>query len=1127
MSKQVGRISGHVLKDNILTNRSVQTFKNTASDTAVLYLDIDNRRIGINNEAPTRDLTIPSHIRSTGVNSDVVELPVFTIDNDITANVGPIYLNAAEQIRLSALKTTQLKIDNDTFYTLDNNDNIDLIPSGSGTVEMQKSLNIYGNLNATGNITHAGSLIFGDGPETPDKVAFDTEVNSNIEPDDTQLYNLGAADKQWSAVYTNYLNGKAIRVGDLTIGFDNPALRQGNIFYVAANGSDTNVGDHPMGAFASISHALAVADVSTVPVTIKVLPGVYQEQLPLILPENVSIVGEDIRTCIIEPTTDNQSDDVFHLNGQCAVENLTIRNFYYNSVTNKGYAFRFAAGAVVSQRSPYIRNCTVITQGTAITPDDPRGFASGDAGRGAECNGIRLNPLAANVHPSMLFHSVTFITPNAIGLLIKNDCRVEWLNSFTYFASIGIKLENGPGRTVPGGGAGYGGELRAIGSANVYGNFGIIADGSFCLAYLINHNLAYIGTGKNVTNDPTLVIEDNQWLEQNGGRINITSTDHTGKYKVGDEFFVDFESGSTSIGSEAVSYEGLTELTIATGGQETILNAEFIKTGNLRFRGNTIESTAGNINILSATGNTNFNTSVSVKQDLDITGNVSIGGELIRLGDQPTDTIDINVNIDQHLYPDDTSTYNLGSASKRWERVWASKAIIDSITIQDNVITTNESNANLELVSNSAGYVDLENVRIKDDEISTSTGNLTITTSGSLNLQNNDTFVLAKGNSAQRTLGQGDLRFHNVDNVFEGYGDGVISFRGVYSDDRRTSLTAHKTNNTLLFKVNNVSVGQVNSTGLLIHGLQGDSVRFNDSRITTVDSNADLHVLRNGTGQVLMNGKEYFRNAIITNDDTNGPLNLYTTARGYIKINSTGAAALPTVGEYEYEDIDSLPLGQSLVGANVWTTLTGGIEVVASGTGTGDAGGFNSSTEGFSQYVRFTGNNTRSLVSKVYDFTNMIGGRVSGKIIAGNDTNGGEIPSGSQDILLQWSHNGADWNTVAEIAGARNFAAFGIWTDFEITLTPDINSATTQLRIIQPTSNGGTLDNWGIVDLAVRYSVENSSSPEPGSIRYNIGTKQQEVYSGVAWIPATGVEDDPVTVDYMDNLTNEWSLILG
>ena len=38
----------------------------------------------------------------------------------------------------------------------------------------------------------------------------------------------------------------------------------------------------------------------------------------------------------------------------------------------------------------------------------------------------------------MLFHSATFITPGVDAITATNGARVEWLNSFTYFANRGI-----------------------------------------------------------------------------------------------------------------------------------------------------------------------------------------------------------------------------------------------------------------------------------------------------------------------------------------------------------------------------------------------------------------------------------------------------------------------------------------------------------------------------------------------------------------------------------------------------------------------------------------------------------------------------------------------------------------
>ena len=154
---------------------------------------------------------------------------------------------------------------------------------------------------------------------------------------------------------------------------------------------------------------------------------------------------------------------------------------------------------------------SVITKGSVTSASDPRGFDEGDAGRGALVDGSALD--SNSVQASMLFHSVTFLTAGAIGLRMKDGVRVEWLNSFTYFADIGLKAENGTtGFVSPHDGStrNFGAELRSIGSANVYGNKGAVADGSDCLMYLIQHNMAYIGTGKSKENDKTLVNHDNE-----------------------------------------------------------------------------------------------------------------------------------------------------------------------------------------------------------------------------------------------------------------------------------------------------------------------------------------------------------------------------------------------------------------------------------------------------------------------------------------------------------------------------------------------------------------------------------------------------------------------------------------
>jgi len=160
-------------------------------------------------------------------------------------------------------------------------------------------------------------------------------------------------------LFTENVNGTNFIVGGISSVID-PALRQGNIYYVAINGDDTNVGDHPNGPYRHIKTALLAATDGD---TVYIYPGDYEEAFPLTVPTGVSVIGISIRTVNIFPTVATNDKDCFLLNGETTVQNLTVKDFYYNSINNTGYAFRFASGMKVTTRSPYIQNVSVITQG--------------------------------------------------------------------------------------------------------------------------------------------------------------------------------------------------------------------------------------------------------------------------------------------------------------------------------------------------------------------------------------------------------------------------------------------------------------------------------------------------------------------------------------------------------------------------------------------------------------------------------------------------------------------------------------------------------------------------------------------------------------------------------------------
>jgi len=819
---QVGRISGPLLFANLERNGIDLAFRNTLSDTQLLYLNVNNGIIGVNKANPGNQLDISGTTKTTNLIAETnAQIADFDISTGQIQNLsGDINLNAASSINLSNFQTDNVKITDNTISTYRSNANIELKTNGTGTIESLSSVNVYGDIHSTGDITMDGNIVIGDAADDStyptDTITLNADIASDMLPDINVTYDIGLPNKRFILLEAQSINGNITISGGIDAAGAVLTERAGNIFYVAENGDDTNVGDHPNGPFKTLKHALSVADASIGgPVTIYVYPGGYEEELPLVIPTNTSIIGLDMRNTFIRPESAYQSEDVFHLNGETTIQNLTVTDFYYDSVGDTGYAFRFAPNAVITSRSPYVQNVTVITKGTTTSASDPRGFASGDAGKGALVDGGVVP--SASEEASMLFHSCTFITPGVDAITMTNGVRVEWLNSFTYFANRGLYAKNGvtghlstDGSTVK-----YGAEIRSIGSANVYGNYGAVADGADCLMYLIQHNFAYIGVGKYVDNDPSRVIQSQEATELNSGKIYYQSIDHLGNFRVGDDFTINQETGETTLNLTEADIDSLNGLTITTNNQTTYIDGERVQTGNIRLSGNTISSLAGAINISAASGNINYLDDTSISKNLDVSGNLSVGGALITLGDQPTDTINFETEFTQNIVPDISGLYNLGSSSKTWKNIWLSQAQISDIKIQDNFITTSASNADLELRANSTGKIYIPN--------------------------NNVNFL-----NALTVNGDTSLKNTTITGTFTPIGD--LDFTGNFST---TNLNISET----------LNVNQV---------VNLESIKIDDNYITTTVSNADLEFRAAGSGIVLVpnNNVEIDQNLTTTNINT-------------------------------------------------------------------------------------------------------------------------------------------------------------------------------------------------------------------------------------------------------------------
>ena len=495
-------ITGDITNGNILITDNFIATTNSNSDlelrangTGEVY--VPNNNVQIDNNLTVSGLTTTSSITASG-DIDVTGSVSVTNDLDVTRNA------QFENIRIAQ----------NTISTTISNSNLELAPNGTGTVEILGNTNIAGNLHATGTITADGNITIGDADT--DNITINAEIASDIIPDQDNTYVLGSPTKRWANMWLNNLNADSVETSVLEVDGIDLALRQGNIFYVAENGSDAATGTHQNDPRRTVKSALGSASDGD---TVLVYPGVYEEAFPLTVPKGVTLKGYGIRSVKIKPTTSTRYNDAFLLNGETTVEDLTVSDFYSGgnffavteivdttnikvnvgtapfahtyvsggtidsddstiaNITNavydhttgvvtlttdvphdtylganlfikglvfscnggtrtfpdNGYAFRFATDFEVTTRSPYIRNITVLTFGTTSDPSDPRGYNAGDAGKGAYIDGAYAT--AASKEASMLFHTATFICPGVDAITATNGARIEWLNSFTYFAN--------------------------------------------------------------------------------------------------------------------------------------------------------------------------------------------------------------------------------------------------------------------------------------------------------------------------------------------------------------------------------------------------------------------------------------------------------------------------------------------------------------------------------------------------------------------------------------------------------------------------------------------------------------------------------------------------------------------
>ena len=838
MPGPVGRISGPLLQANLTRSSDL------AFESDLLFIGHTNGRIGIRNDAPTRDLQVSGDAIYRG---DLIATNSATFANiqvdgptdTFSTMTGPINMIAGSSFQMTELRTDNLAFTNSGIRAY-NNDDIKIYPGpGTGIFNIPSDLKSYGNIQATGDITFDGNIFIG-GDSQDDTLSFEGDIESDLIPDQTLTYNIGQNDQRWGQVHIQTMTGLNDITVDNTISLAGVRVNLGieNKWYVSTNGTDNLTGNHPNFAFGTIKHALQQLEESTAgPHEVHVLPGTYIEEFPLEVPANVTIKGAGIRAVIVKPTVPNRYKDAFLMNDASMVTDLTVRDFHYDANQDVGYAFRFAPNAGIVTKSPYIQNISVITQGDTRTADDPRGFDSGDAGRGALVDGSVLD--TESPRASMLFNAVTFITPGADGIISKNGARTEIIDCFTYFADTSIKLLSGS-------------ESRIIGSASVYGNKGITADGVDTKGYAISHNFAYVGTGKDVENDESLIDQNNETEETNSGRVYYVSQDQGGDFRVGDNFIVDFGKGTTSISVNDGDL-GASTLTVGVAGTTTFIDATKIDVPDFRITNNTIQTLSNGFTISAAGSNTvNMNANV-LMPNVDITGNVTIGGSAINFGNEAGDTVDFAMDFEQDLLPSQDTQSNIGSDAKRWRQINSARFTDTSIEIHNNIIQVTDTNSELEFRGSGTGSVKIDDVKFKTT-ITSDQGDVSFSAGSDTTIIDTDSHIkLPTGTTAQDPEVGNAVRFDTDLNEFELFSTGKIALGGIRDGDRDTNIDLNS--NKFTFYANNQYQGELDGSGNLIVNRFSSQDQFAiDGNTITVGSAVDPQAgfTANGAGKVVL-----------------------------------------------------------------------------------------------------------------------------------------------------------------------------------------------------------------------------------------------------------------------------------
>jgi len=216
-----------------------------------------------------------------------------------------------------------------------------------------------------------------------------------------------------------------------------------NLIWVTKDGNDNNSGKKQGDAKATIKAAVADSKEGTV---IRVTAGTYEEDNPIKLPSQVSIVGDSLREVTVIPINDA---DLFYVGNGNYITGM--------SYVKSGNTYPLAIAAFDPNEKKYINQSTYVQNCTNFIPNSI----------GLKIDGNNaLGPIK-----SMVLDSFTQYNPNGIGISITNEGYAQLVSLFTICSDISVYCDTGGGCDL-------------TNSNSSFGNKALVANGVGPLKYV-------------------------------------------------------------------------------------------------------------------------------------------------------------------------------------------------------------------------------------------------------------------------------------------------------------------------------------------------------------------------------------------------------------------------------------------------------------------------------------------------------------------------------------------------------------------------------------------------------------------------------------------------------------------